>query len=526
MRLTPICLSLLLLAAAGAALAEAGRFQFIQGEVSILRADGRQIPARKGDGVEEGDTIATGPQAQAQLLMQDEGIIALRPDSRLRIEVYRYAGQADGSEQGLLGLLKGGFRAITGMIGRVNKDSYKVRTPTATIGIRGTDHEPLYIPPPAPGETPAGPPGTYDKVNVGQTYLQTASGRVELGANQVGFAPASGNAAPVRLPAVPGFMGATPPLREGARNSAAGTTADGSTPTTTTTTSTSTAPTTSGTAGDSTPVAGSVLAVPPPTVLPPTTAGVFNPLNPDIGGIPAPNGTAVAGGGMGVGGPSNGAGFIGDPNNSLVVMLDSAGNPVSVSGGDFNYSRNGAPAIMTGGTTVGSETVKWGVYAGGTMVDSGVTSSGTPFFWMTSTSASTAASLLTAMPTSGATLSFSSMGGHTPPITEGGAIGGTVNATVELKNISGVPSVSAYTLNVTDAQSRIWSASLTASQSLASFQSGSTQNLYGSCSGCAQTIVTGNVQGVPIGNPTPVGVISSYSMSAGSSAVVGSVLNR
>jgi len=374
---------------------------------------------------------------------------------------------------------------------------------------------------------------------VGQTYLETANGRVELGANQVGFAPAAGVVAPSRLPVVPGFMGATPPLREGARGNQSGSagnsagTGGGSGGTSGSTAVTTAAPVdgstssaTSSTGSDGSNLASGVVSVPPVTVLPPTTAGVFNPLNPGSAGTPAPNGTAVAGGGMGIAGPSNGAGIIGDPNNSLSVTVDSAGSPVSVTGGDFSYSRNGAPAIMLGSTTVGGETVKWGIYGGGTMVDSGVTSSGTPFFWMTSTSASTTGSLMTAMPSAGATLSFSSMAGHTPPITESGAMGGSVSASVVLANLSGVISVSSYSLNVVDAQSRTWNASLTAPQTLLAFQSGAVQNLSGSCSGCAQSLVTGNVQGVPIGNPLPVGMISSYSMTAGSSAVVGSALSR
>jgi len=536
MRLQSLGVSLLMMCLCTTALAQAGRFQFVQGEVSVVRVDGRQFSARKGDGVEEGDTIATGPAAQAQLLMQDEGVIALRPDSRLRIETYRYAGQTDGSEKGVLGLLKGGFRAITGFIGRVNKDSYQVRTPTATIGIRGTDHEPLYIPPPAPGETPLGPPGSYDKVNVGQTYMETPNGRVELGANQVGFVPATGNVAPVRLPAIPGFMGATPPIREAARGAAAPSsgTASGSSAATTTASSDSTASgsgSTTGTGGTSSSTTlstsvSSVLTAPVTTVLPPTSPGTFNPLNPSVGSTALPAGSAIAGGGMGLNGPNNGAGYIGDPNDPLTVMVDSSGMPVSVSGGSFSYVRNGAPAAMSGGVSIGGESVKWGVYTGGTMVDSGVTSTGMPFFWMVSTSATTAANLAAAMPSTGATLSFNTMAGHTPPITEGGVLGGTVSASVTLANLSGVPSVSAFSLNVTDAQSRTWTASLTTPQSLLTFQNGGVQNLSGSCSGCAQTAVTGNVQGVAIGNPTPVGVMSSYSMTAGSSAVAGAVVNQ
>jgi len=76
------------------------------------------------------------------------------------------------------------------VIGRRNKSNYLVNTPTAKIGIRGTDHEPYYVPSPAPGETLPAPPGTYNKVNVGETVIRTPGGTVVVGANQIGFAPA------------------------------------------------------------------------------------------------------------------------------------------------------------------------------------------------------------------------------------------------------------------------------------------------------------------------------------------------
>ncbi len=37
-------------------------------------------------------------------------------------------------------LLKGGFRAVSGLIGKVDRNDYRVSTPVATIGIRGTDY--------------------------------------------------------------------------------------------------------------------------------------------------------------------------------------------------------------------------------------------------------------------------------------------------------------------------------------------------------------------------------------------------
>ena len=519
MKYSSISLALLALLGTGSALAEAGRFQFVHGEVSVTHPNGSQTAARKGDLVDEGDTIATGALAQAQLIMQDEGLIALRPDSRLRIDTYRFSGKADGSEQGVFALIKGGFRSITGWIGRVNKDNYKIRTATATIGIRGTDHEAMYIPPPVEGESPLGPPGTYDKVNTGQTYLETGTGRIELSVNQIGFVPASGNTAPVRLQTMPGFLKATPSIQSGVKVSRSET---GSVSSPGDSTAGSTPPVTE--SGNTAPplINNAVTALPTALVLPsPTSEGVL-----------APNGTVIAGGGMGSNGPSSGAAYIGEPLDSLSLQLDAAGSPVSLSSENFSYQRNSAHAVMLDAKTLGTETVRWGIYDGGTMVDNGVTSSKTTFFWMTATSATTTANLLSAIPATSATLSLSTIGGFTEPITETGSRGSSfISSSITLKNLGGTPTVDSYNLQVTDALSRNWNASLTSPQSLDSFRSGSTQNLSGTCSGCGQAntstspiSVTGYAQGVVIGNPTPVGMVSSYQMTAGTAALAGSVL--
>jgi hypothetical protein len=115
----------------------------------------------------------------------------------------------DGTENAVVSLLQGGFRTITGIIGRKNKDNYLIRTATATIGIRGTDHEPMVILVPGPGQAAIAAPGTYDKVNVGIAYIRTDAGSVDIHRNQVGFAPVT-RAAPVILPKIPPFYKPTP----------------------------------------------------------------------------------------------------------------------------------------------------------------------------------------------------------------------------------------------------------------------------------------------------------------------------
>jgi hypothetical protein len=541
MNKTIACLGVLLAALSSAALADAGKFQFVHGDVTLTRTNGTRVVPVKGDRIEEGDVIATGAQAQTQLVTNDGGLIAMRPDSRMRIDQYRFNGQTDGSEQSVFGLLKGGFRAITGLIGRVNKDNYKIRTATATIGIRGTDHEALYIAPPAPGETPVGPPGTYDKVNVGQTYLQTPAGRLELTGNQVGFVPAIGNAPPQRLPTIPDFLKATPDLQTTAKGSdpkaaaagsekdtavaAKGTEAkDSATDSTAANADGPTAlgPNSDGGGADPPGTKGTAATVAPSNVvIAPSPTGVFNPLN----AVTAPVGTALAGGAMSSSGPNNGAGTIGVGSNPLALVVDGVGDTLIVKADKFSYNRNGAPALMTDSTTVGTEAVRWGIYDGGTLIDNGVTASNARFFWMTSTSTSTAASLLTI--TSANYLTFSTVGGFTKPINEAGSAGGTVTSTsITIGNISAVPTLISYNLGVTDSLGRNWNGSLAASQTLASFQNGGTNNLSVCMGACSVPNGTGNAQGVAIGNPTPVGMISSYKMTSGTASVVGAVLSR
>lgn len=187
----------------------AGHFQFVSGDVRVIDAANRERAPKKGDGIHEGDTIVTAPSSSAQVLMMDKGFLAVRPDTRLKIDTFKYAGKEDGSERGFFSLLRGGFRAITGAVGNLNKQNYVIKTPAATIGIRGTDHEPMYIAPPLPGEKPLGPPGAYDKVNVGAAFIRTEQGTANVGPNQVGYA-AGGNTAPTVLTTLPAFYKATP----------------------------------------------------------------------------------------------------------------------------------------------------------------------------------------------------------------------------------------------------------------------------------------------------------------------------
>ncbi|TAN71559.1 MAG: hypothetical protein EPN14_11705 [Gallionella sp.] len=174
--------------------AVAGRFQFVAGDVRIVGADGRERPAIKGGEVNEKESILSGKTGSAQLRMIDDGIVAVRPETTLRIDEYKLANKEDGAERGFFSLLKGGFRSITGLIGRSNKGNYGIRTPSATIGIRGTDHETIHL----IAALANLPEGTYNKVNTGTTVVNGTL----VGMNQVAYAPNLGTPAAI-LPHVP-----------------------------------------------------------------------------------------------------------------------------------------------------------------------------------------------------------------------------------------------------------------------------------------------------------------------------------
>ncbi len=167
----------------------AGNFIFVHGEVWVVKTSNTQQPAEKGARIYETDTIITSKKGTAQLIMSDGAYLSIKPDTTLKIEVYKYKSDENGTEKSIISLIKGCFRSVTGLIGRKNKDNYKVKTPLATIGIRGTDHEPLYIPEPEDGEISFAEPGVYDKVNSGETYIQNEAGTVTVLPNQVGYAP-------------------------------------------------------------------------------------------------------------------------------------------------------------------------------------------------------------------------------------------------------------------------------------------------------------------------------------------------
>jgi len=124
--------------------AEAGKTLLTNGSVLGKRAEGDVILKRRSI-IYEKDEIHVGADSKAQFRMIDKALISLHENSILQIKKYQYK-EGGGRNSALLELISGGLRTITGAIGKNNKKAYELRTPLATIGIRGTHYEVQIVP--------------------------------------------------------------------------------------------------------------------------------------------------------------------------------------------------------------------------------------------------------------------------------------------------------------------------------------------------------------------------------------------
>ncbi|WP_024850158.1 FecR domain-containing protein [Hydrogenovibrio kuenenii] len=131
-------LLIVLLVVSSQAYASIATVAAIKGEANILRAD-QKLPVHMGDALEEKDQIKTGPNTKVQLIFKDRTIVTIGKNTLFSIPQYVYGDAKTSKVQ--FHLSKGVFKSMTGKIGAIAKQRFKIKTATATIGIRGT----IYI---------------------------------------------------------------------------------------------------------------------------------------------------------------------------------------------------------------------------------------------------------------------------------------------------------------------------------------------------------------------------------------------
>jgi hypothetical protein len=187
--------------------AGAGEVTHVSGAVMARKADGQSRILSVKSEVAEGDVLATAENSYARVKFADGTDAVLRPATQVKIDSFKFQEQRPQADNVVLSLLKGGMRAVTGLLGKRSPASFRVGTPSATIGIRGTTFNALVV---GPGGGGALPPGLYVDVLDGAISLSNKGGSQNFSAGQFGFAP-NFNQPPVVLPANPGIQFTPPP---------------------------------------------------------------------------------------------------------------------------------------------------------------------------------------------------------------------------------------------------------------------------------------------------------------------------
>jgi len=106
---------------------------------SVVAVDKRKVTRklRKGNSVYLGDKVITGENGTVRLRMIDDAVLDLRCFSIMVIEQYALNTN---NRRSIINLLQGSLNKVTGKIGKLTDDIYELKTPVASVGVRGTEY--------------------------------------------------------------------------------------------------------------------------------------------------------------------------------------------------------------------------------------------------------------------------------------------------------------------------------------------------------------------------------------------------
>ncbi|MCB2100095.1 MAG: DUF4114 domain-containing protein, partial [Rhodobacterales bacterium] len=108
-----------------------------EGTVIATRVDGTRVELRVGDPVYQGDILETGPEGAVGVVLADETTFAMAENGRMVLDEMIYdPGSGEGSMS--VSVMEGLFTFVSGQVAKAAPDSMILKTPVATIGIRGT----------------------------------------------------------------------------------------------------------------------------------------------------------------------------------------------------------------------------------------------------------------------------------------------------------------------------------------------------------------------------------------------------
>ncbi|RVU39409.1 hypothetical protein EOI86_09280 [Hwanghaeella grinnelliae] len=115
-----------------------GTVDTTKGVITVIRADGTQVTLNEGDALFQGDTLVSGADSAIGIIFSDKSTMSMAANARIILDELIYDPQDMASNSQVFNVIQGAFMFTGGAIGKSDPEDVSVKTPVATIGIRGT----------------------------------------------------------------------------------------------------------------------------------------------------------------------------------------------------------------------------------------------------------------------------------------------------------------------------------------------------------------------------------------------------
>ncbi|VAW50192.1 hypothetical protein MNBD_GAMMA06-2201 [hydrothermal vent metagenome] len=155
---------------------------------SVVAVDKRKVTRKlsKGKPVYLGDKVITGEKGSVRLKMIDDAILDLRCFSIMVIEEYALNTT---NRRSILNLLQGSLKKVTGKIGKMTEDVYELKTPVASVGVRGTEYALRVFQSKGCGGTINADEGFYLEVIKGLVNVHNEAGSEIIAKGETAYVP-------------------------------------------------------------------------------------------------------------------------------------------------------------------------------------------------------------------------------------------------------------------------------------------------------------------------------------------------
>ena len=132
-----LSLSILLFGISPVAAVDIGQVKVVKGTVTVERS-GQEEPAEAGTRLQTSDVVRTGSDGSVGITMTDNSLLSAGPNSVLALDRYDFdsttnQGRFDAS------LRRGTLAVVSGRLAKQSPDAMTLHTPTAVLGVRGTE---------------------------------------------------------------------------------------------------------------------------------------------------------------------------------------------------------------------------------------------------------------------------------------------------------------------------------------------------------------------------------------------------